>query len=238
MPVAIVTGAGSGIGRATSLALAQRGYAVALVGRTRATLDQTASQIRGATAVPVVADVSQPSQVDRMVGEVLSTLGRIDVLVNNAGVAPSIPLLAMTVEQWREVLDSNLSSAFYATRAVWPVMQRPHEAQEAGGVIVNISSMASRDPFPGLGAYAAAKSALNMLTLMTAREGDPVGIRAVAIAPGAVDTPMFRKLVGNQPIGPEMVMHPEDVAAMVVDCVTGSLRFSSGETLFMHRRPA
>ncbi len=118
-------------------------------------------------------------------------------------------------------------------------MERQHAAGgKEMGVIVNISSMASKDPFPGLGAYGAAKVALNMLTLVTAREGEEVGIRAIGIAPAAVDTPMFRQLVGDRPIAEGIMLEPDDVAAMIADAVAGSLRYCSGETLFVHRRPA
>ena len=117
---------------------------------------------------------------------------------------------------------------FYVTKAVWEVMKRG-----GGGVIVNISSMAARDPFAGLGAYAVAKSGLNMLTLVSAREGDAAGIRVVGIAPGAVETPMLRGVVGDAQIP---VMEPTDLAAAIMEAVAGGLRYASGETIYLHRR--
>jgi NAD(P)-dependent dehydrogenase (short-subunit alcohol dehydrogenase family) len=231
--VAIVTGAGTGIGRATALRLAGKGFAVALVGRTAATLERVAGEIKamGGESAVVVADVSQWEAVEGMVKQVVERWGRVDVLVNNAGMAPSLPLAEVEPGLWREILDVNLSSAFYTTRAVWPVMR-----ENGGGVIVNISSMAAKDPFPGLGAYAVAKIGVNMLSLASAREGDAVGIRVVAIAPGAVETQMLRKLVDEKSLGAEQVMVPEDVAAAIVDVVDGSLRHCSGETIYLHRR--
>jgi NAD(P)-dependent dehydrogenase (short-subunit alcohol dehydrogenase family) len=235
---AIVTGAGTGIGRATALRLAKKGFAIALVGRTAATLEAVAKEIRslGGESMAVAADVSAWEAVERLVREVVERWGRIDILVNAAGFAPSVPLAELDPKLWHEILNVNLSSTFYTTRAVWPVMQRQHAANKSTGVIVNISSMAAKDPFPGLGAYAVAKIGVNMLTLASAREGDAAGIRVVAIAPGAVETQMLRKLVDEKSLGREQVLDPDDIAAAVVDAVDGSLRYSSGETIYVRRR--
>jgi NAD(P)-dependent dehydrogenase (short-subunit alcohol dehydrogenase family) len=237
-PAAIVTGAGSGIGRATALKLASLGYAVALAGRTRGTLDQVAREIReagGPESMVIPTDVSKVAEVDDLVRRVRAGWSRIDVLVNNAGVARLIPTPEVSTEQWHEMLDGNLSSAFYATRAVWPIMR---DQTPQGGTIVNISSMAARDPFSGLGAYAVAKAGLNMLTLATAREGDAFNIRVVGIAPGEVDTPMYRALLGAAGVDPRRVLDPADIAAAVADAVGGSLRYASGDTVYLRRRPA
>jgi NAD(P)-dependent dehydrogenase (short-subunit alcohol dehydrogenase family) len=227
---AIVTGAGSGIGRAVALALAAKGYRVALVGRTRNNLETVADEIQkmGGEAAAEVADVSQWEAVEKMVQRVAERWGRIDVVVNNAGMVVSAGLSEMEPATWRAVLEGNVSAAFYMTKAVWDVMKRT-----GGGVIVNISSMAARDPFAGLGAYAVAKSGVNMLTLVSAREGDAAGIRVVAIAPGAVETQMLRWLVGDAEIP---VMTPDEVAAAIMEAVAGGLRYASGETIYLHRR--
>ena len=106
---------------------------------------------------------------------------------------------------------------------------------------MNISSMAAKDPFPGLGAYAVAKAGVNMLTLVMAREGDAVGIRVVGIAPAGVDTPMFRSLVGEKNVNTSEILRPEDVAAAIAEVVDGgggALRYASGDTIYLHRRPA
>ncbi len=262
MPVAIVTGAGSGIGRAVALRLARMGYALALAGRTQATLDETAALLAargqdnaggsGATLV-VAADVSRSSDADRLVEETLNEYGRVDVVFNGAGYAPMIPTTAVTPDQWRQILDTNLSSVFYVTRAVWPAMERQHFEHVAdhradppaspgdrnvitGGVIVNVSSAAVRDPFPGLGAYAVAKAGLNMLTQVTAREGEPLGIRVCAVAPSGVETAMFRSLVSREQVPTDDVLFPEDVADVVANVVDGPLRWTSGEVIYMHRR--
>jgi NAD(P)-dependent dehydrogenase (short-subunit alcohol dehydrogenase family) len=249
-PAAIITGAGSGIGRASALLLAQRGFALGLVGRTHAPLQRLQEEIRAGAHAPAticVVDVSVDAQVDAMVAQVLADHGRIDALINAAGSAPAVSLATLSTPQWHDILNSNLSSAFFTTRAVWPVMQRQfqqacaagtpaHEAR--GGTIVNISSMAAKDPFPTLGIYGAAKAALNMLTLTTAREGHAVGIRAVAIAPAAVDTPMLHKFLDGKTLPDGAMLAPEDVAIMIADALTGSLRYCSGDTLYIHRHPA
>jgi len=238
---AIVTGGGTGIGRATALRLAKSGYAVVVAGRRWQPLDAVVSEIKaaGGKALAVPSDMSKVDEVSGMVARTMEAFGRIDVLVNNAGSARMVPLHQMTPYQWHEALDANLSSAFYTTRAVWPIMQNQHASSDKEwGTIVNISSMSAKDPFAGLGAYGAAKAGVNLLTLSTAREGADAGIRAVCIAPGAVDTGMFQQVMGGKPIPPGIAIMPDDVAAMVVEAVSGSLRYCSGETIYVHRRPA
>jgi NAD(P)-dependent dehydrogenase (short-subunit alcohol dehydrogenase family) len=233
-PVAVITGAGSGIGRATALRLAPT-HRLVLVGRTPAPLQHLAGELQAAghEALVIPSDVSDYSQVDAMVAQVIAHWQRVDVLVNAAGMAPSAPLATLPPDQWHAILNANLSSAFYTTRAVWP-----HMSLKGGGAIINISSRAAKDPFPGLGAYAVAKIGVNMLSLVTAREGEAVGIRVVAIAPGAVDTPMFQNLVGKENVHSEQILHPDDVAAAVAEVVSGSLRHCSGDTIYLHRRPS
>lgn len=255
MPVAIITGAGGGIGRAVALKLAELGHHISLAGRSVGALDRVADEIRrlGVEALVVPTDVTKPEHVDAMVRRTLETWGEVNVLVNCAGYAPMVPTHEMPVEQWRQILDTNLSSAFYTIRAVWPHMQRQHYTYlsehrdkhgtahvprdaTTGGVIVSISSMSSKDPFPGLGAYGVAKAGLNMLTYVTAREGEPVGIRTLAVAPGAVETAMFREMFAADQVPTEEVLLPEEVAAVVAQFVAGTLRYATGETIYMHRR--
>lgn len=234
--VAIVTGAGSGIGRAAALRLGSLGYSTVLVGRRAEPLQAVADELAAAKDPSLVlpADLSQPEAAQPLVERTVATFGRIDLLLNAAGMVVQQPLAEMTPDAWRELLDANLSSAFLCTRAVWPVMKQ----QAGGGVIINISSMAARDPFPGLGAYAVAKSGLNMLTLVSAREGASAGIRVFGIAPGAVDTGMFRGLVGEENVNTEEILQPDDIADVIAAMAAGTLRFAAGETLYLNRRPA
>lgn len=247
MRIALITGASSGIGRAAALFLARLDYAVALVARSADPLDQLANEIRSAErgsrqALAIPTDVSEFDQVESLVHRTVEAFGGVDILINCAGLAPVVPLAQLTAQQWQEIINTNLSSAFYTTRAVWPIMVRQHKSAgpspfPTGGLIINISSMASRDPFPGLGAYGAAKAGLNLLTLVTAREGHEVGIRALCIAPAAVDTPMFHQVIGHKPVGQDVMLQPEDIAEAIADALAGPLRYCSGDTIFLHKRP-
>lgn len=255
MPVALITGGGGGIGRATALKLLESGHAVILAGRNARALEMAAEEIKvaGGEVRIIPTDVAQSEHVNKLIKETLQEFGEIDVLVNAAGFAPMIPTPDVTPEQWRQILDINLSGSFYTSRAVWPIMRRQHEeflaehrAQfgdksidrsiNTGGVIVNISSAAARDPFPGLGAYAVAKLGLTMLTQVLAREGEPLGIRVFCVAPSGVETGMFRQLLTPEQVSSEEILRPEDVANMIDQVVNGALRYSSGETIYVHRR--
>jgi 3-oxoacyl-[acyl-carrier protein] reductase len=230
MKTALITGASSGIGKATARKLSALGYSLALVARTPEPLQELAAEL-DAQALP--ADVSDPDSIAAAITSAAELFGQIDVLVNNAGYAPLLPTAEISIDQWQKILATNLSSVFYATRAVWPIMQRQN-----GGVIVNISSMSSKDPFMGLGAYGAAKAGVNLLTLATAREGAPHHIRVHAIAPGAVDTPMFRGLMGETPIDTATILTPEVVADAVAALLDSPLRYTAGETIFLKAGPA
>lgn len=228
-PVAIITGAGRGIGRAAAAELGRRGYALALAARGRDDLEETA-RLAGDGALCLPTDVTDPAQVERLVRETLGRFGRVDAVVNNAGLAPVRSIVEMTPAEWREVIDTNLSAAFYLTRAAWPAL-----ARQGGGVVVNVSSAAARDPFAGFAAYGAAKAGLNLFGLSAAREGEKVGVRVHTIAPAAVETAMFRGLMTPQQYPTEKTLDPSDVARIIADCVTGALRYTSGEVIYVHK---
>ena len=227
-PVAIITGAGGGIGRAISVDLAAAGYRVVLAGRDRGSLEETSREFEGGVVVPT--DVTKPADVERLVSVALDTCGRIDALVNNAGLAPVKSIADMSVEQWHAVLDTNLSAAFYTTKAVWPAFER-----QGAGVVVNISSAAARDPFPGFAAYGAAKAGLNLFGLAMAREGQAVGVRVHTIAPSATETAMFRRILSKDQYPPDKTMDPSHVARVVLQCVRGDLQYTSGEVIYLHK---
>ena len=140
--VAIVTGAGKGIGRAIALELARRGFRVVVAARSAESVIAVAKEVDG---MGVATDVADPAQVDRLVGKTLDTFGRIDAVVNNAGLAPAVSIEEMSVEQWRQVIDVNLSAAFYLSRAAWGTFKK-----QRSGVVVNVSSQAARDPCVGV----------------------------------------------------------------------------------------
>jgi len=227
-PVAIITGAGRGIGRAAAVELAGRGYRLALAARGSDELDATARIVGGALCRPT--DVTEPAQVERLVRDTLDRFGRIDAVVNNAGLAPVRPIVEMTPDEWRAVIDTNLSAAFYLTHSAWPAFER-----QRGGVVVNVSSAAGRDPFPGFAAYGAAKAGLNLFGLSAAREGERIGVRVHTIAPSAVETAMFRGLMTPEQYPAEKTLDPSDVANVIADCVTGALRYTSGEVIYVHK---
>jgi NAD(P)-dependent dehydrogenase (short-subunit alcohol dehydrogenase family) len=227
-PVAIVTGAGKGIGRACAELLGSRGYHVALLARTKQDLDEVSREIPQSLVLPT--DVSKHEEVERAVTTTIERFGRVDALINAAGVAPILTIEETTIEKWHEVIDANLSATFYACRAVWPHMKKQNR-----GAIVNISSAAARDPFAGFTAYGAAKAGVNLLGLSLAREGQSHGIRVHTVAPAAVETQMFRKIVSKEQYPTEKTLTPEEVAKVVVGCITGELQHTSGEVIWLHK---
>lgn len=226
--VAIITGAGGGIGRAIAVELAGQGYRLALVGRTGSTLTEIAGRIE--ESLTIIADVSRPESSEAIVARTVERFGRIDAVINNAGVAPVLEIEQTPPERWREVIDTNLSAAFYLCRAVWPVFRK-----QGGGVVVNISSMAAKDPFPGFLAYGAAKAGLNNLGISLAREGEPIGVRVYSVAPGAVETPMLRGILSKDQLPEAQTLSPSEVARVVAECVVGTTRQRSGETIWLSR---
>jgi NAD(P)-dependent dehydrogenase (short-subunit alcohol dehydrogenase family) len=228
-PVSIVTGAGRGIGREVVVQLVQCGYDVVAASRTVGELNATSRLAGGCMCV--ATDVADSGQVNRLVAGALERFGRVDAAVHCAGVAPFLRVEEMTDAQWHQIIDTNLSGAFYLVRAVWPLMKR-----QGGGVIVNMSSISSRDPFEAFGAYAAAKAGVNMLGWVAAREGEKAGIRVHTVAPGAVETGMFRALLSEQQWPKEKCLDPADVAKMIVMCVTGELKHTTGEVIWMREK--
>ena len=225
-PVALVTGASSGIGRALACKLVEGGYYVVLCARGKAKLNALAEQLGHENTDVFPCDLEDAEQTSRMVNEVITNHGQLHVLANVAGLALIKPLAETDLAEWQRVLRVNLTSTFLTTRAAWPTFVR-----QESGMVVNVSSMASIDPFPGFGAYAAAKAGVNLLTSMTAREGRAHGICAVCIAPGAVETPMLRGMFDEKAIPPDKALSPEEVAQMIMECIDGSRAFQSGETL-------
>lgn len=227
--VAIVTGAGRGIGRAAAVALCGVGYRCVLVSRSASELDETASLCGGETMVLPV-DVREVDSIAVAAGRVMEELGRIDVLINNAGYGKLLPFAETNRQTFDDTLAINLAGPFHFSQAVWKPM-----TAAGGGVIVNVSSLASRDPFAGFSAYGASKAGLNLLTLALAREGKPLGIRVHGIAPGGVETALLRSIISTEHFAPEMAMTPDDVAGVIVQCVRGDLRHTSGETIFIEK---
>lgn len=232
-PGVIVTGAGSGIGRATSLALAREGFDLALAARTRDLLARTAKEVEaacpdspGTHVIPT--DVSDPIAIAALVAGARDRFHRLAALVNVAGHASLAPIDEITPDAWRRTVDTNLTSVVMTTAAVWPLFRN-----QGGGIVVNVSSMASLDPFPHFSMYAAAKAGVNMFTRAAAQEGDPLGIHVFCIAPGAVETPMLRSLFDTDLIPSDQVLPPEQIAEAIVARVRDPGGFENGETVSM-----
>jgi NAD(P)-dependent dehydrogenase (short-subunit alcohol dehydrogenase family) len=227
-PVALITGAGRGIGRACARALAEKGYRLALLARSEPELEETKTQCGQGLVLPT--DVTDADAVDRAIQTIDQMFRRIDAIVHCAGLAPVKTIAEMSVEQWQAVLNTNLSAAFYLCKSAWPIF-----ARQKSGVVVNVSSAAARDPFPGFAAYGAAKAGINLFGLSAAREGAAIGVRVHTIAPAAVETAMFRSILTPEQYPTEKTLKPQEVAGVIVKCVTGELRHTSGEVIYMHK---
>jgi len=228
--VVIVTGGGRGIGRAICRRFADSGAQVVAAARSQNELDETKSLIEqsGGRCETILTDVTQPDQIGHLIETTVSRFGRIDVMVNNAGVALLGNIEELTPELFESMLTVNVRAMYHGCRAVWPVMKKQRE-----GVIINTSSVSSVDPFPGFAGYGASKAWVNMWTKAMADEGKNLGIRVFAIAPGAVETQMLRGAFPDFP--EEQVLAPEDIAEMFYTVAQPSCRFSTGQTIFVKR---
>jgi 3-oxoacyl-[acyl-carrier protein] reductase len=212
--VAVVTGAGRGIGAAIARQIAALGATTVLCGRTKSTLDETArtiGELGGKTEV-IPCDVTVLHQLEYAATRVDSTFGRVDILVNNAGIGGFNELLhALPPEEWDRVLNTNLRGVYYAIRAFAPLMIRAYS-----GHIINISSLAGKNALPKGAAYAASKWGLNGLTYSVAEELRPHNVRVSVICPGSVDT----ELGPHTGKDPNRMLKPDDVAHAVAMLVT------------------
>ena len=221
--VALVTGAGSGIGREASIALADAGFTVVLAGRRQEPLEEAAAAA-GNGAVAIACDVRDPEQVARLFAEIDERFGRLDLLFNNAGIgAPNVPLEELALDDWRAVVETNLTGTFLCTQHAFRLMKRQHPR---GGRIINNGSISASAPRPNSAAYTATKHAVTGLTRSTSLDG-----RAFDIACGQIDignaatdlTERFRAAGALQPDGttrPEPTIDVEHVSRAVVYMAT------------------
>jgi NAD(P)-dependent dehydrogenase (short-subunit alcohol dehydrogenase family) len=216
--IAVVTGAGSGIGRAVALALANVGYTLVLAGRKLPPLEDVAREAGGG-AVAVVTDVADRSSVDALFAHVDREFGRLDLLFNNAGTgSPPAPLEDVTFEQWKSVIDTNLTGAFLCTQAAFRLMKTQ---QPRGGRIINNGSISATTPRPRMVAYTASKHAISGLTKTTSLEGREHDIACGQIDIGntatALATPMAHgTLQADMSLKPEPTFDVKYVADAVV----------------------
>jgi NAD(P)-dependent dehydrogenase (short-subunit alcohol dehydrogenase family) len=219
--IALVTGAGSGIGKATALALLREGYAVVLTGRRTAPLEQTAAEAGGAAARALVvpSDVSDAASVRALFAKTKETFGRLDLLFNNAGTgAPPVPLEDLTLEQWRKVVDVNLTGPFLCTQEAFRLMK---SQTPRGGRIINNGSISAHAPRPNSAPYTATKHAITGLTRATALDGRKYDIACGQIDIGNAETEMTARmkagvLQADGSIAPEPTMDVEHVARAVL----------------------
>ena len=236
--VALVTGASSGIGRATAEAMAKQGARVGVnYCKNQAGAERTAETIRnaGSKALVVRADVTRSAEVLAMVEAVRREWGRIDILVNNAGDLLARRTLAdMSEDYWDQIMALNLKSVFLCVRAVWEEM-----AARKSGCIVNVSSIAGRNGGgPGAAAYSAAKGGLLTYTKGLAKELAPHGIRVNGIAPGVIATPyheryspgeIFQRFIASIPLG--RAGTAEEIADVIMFLASPAARYITGETI-------
>ena len=219
MKVAVVTGAGSGIGRAVAVGLAREGYGVVLAGRRREALEGTAEAAGSGSTLVVPTDVTQPDQVTHLFDQAAAHFGRVDVLFNNAGVsAPGMLLEELTVDQWRAVIETNLTGPFLCTQAAFRVMKAQ---SPRGGRIINNGSISAASPRPNSAPYTAAKHAITGLTKSTSLDGRKYDIACGQIDIGNAATEMAAAMVKGVPqangtVVPEPVMDVANVVAAVL----------------------
>lgn len=226
-PVSIVTGAGSGIGLATSRELSKLGHHVVLVGRNETKLSAAAGSLSGPSTV-VPCDVGGLAEVRAMVKRVRSELGRIDVLVSNAGWAELHPIDQTSDATLERAFRVNALGPAAMIAEAWPAF-----AAQKSGCVVCTSSMATQDPFPGFFAYASSKASVNLLVASCAKEGSRLGVRAFAVAPGAVETELLRSMFSEKSLPKAACLTPEKVAVMIVACVKGEHDAENGRVIWM-----
>lgn len=227
--VAIVTGAGSGIGRAVCELLAESKFHLTLVGRNESRLLETVELLAAEIADPpetvvVPADISDFQQAKSVVDLTLERWGRVDVLINNAAVVLVRPIDQMDEQSLYEVFAANVFGPAYLISHCWDVF-----AKQSGGRVVNISSLSTVDPFSGLSIYAASKAALESLTRSINKEGMRHGVVAHSVILGAVETAMLRKVVSTDDLPTERALDALEAAAVIASCAKGERDGEPGE---------
>jgi len=237
--VALITGARRGMGRTHALALAKKGVKVIVTDIDLADCQKVADEIKsqGGQALALKLDVSKKTDVEQVVKKIVEQFGRLDILINNAGIAQFKPFLQLTEEEWDRTLDINLKGQFFCSQAAALVMK-----EKGGGVIVNISSVAMGQQgigFPNIAHYCASKGGIVALTEALAVELAPFKIRVNAIAPGMIETPMIEPvkkdpktlegLLARVPL--HRIGKPEEVSELVLFLASDSSSYMTGSTV-------
>ena len=236
--VALVTGAGRGIGRYLAQGLARYGADIIATGRTISQLEEAAQEIRqlGRRCLVVPMDITQKADIEKGVEKAFQHFGRIDILVNNAGINIPKPALEVTEEDWRRVLDSNLTGLFFCCQAVGRIM-----VNQKSGKIINISSQTGTVAIQWRAAYCSSKAGVNLLTKVLALEWGPHNINVNAVAPTFIETPMTKPMLEN-PAFREMVLNkillgrvgqPKDVLGAVIYLASEASSLVTGHVLLV-----
>ncbi|MBI5304540.1 MAG: SDR family oxidoreductase [Chloroflexi bacterium] len=236
--IALVTGGGRGLGRAIALAFADAGAEVAVASRTREQLDEVvgAIQAQGRCGLAIEADVSDSASVAKMIAQTRAEFGRIDILVNSAGVGWSEKIAEMSDETWNWVLSTNLTGVFYVCREVARVM-----TEQKSGSIINLASVAGAKGVSGFGAYGASKAGVINLTKTLALELARYKVRANVIAPGYFRTDMNSAVLDDPDIGPKILKRiplrragdPNEIGGLAVYLASDAASFVTGEVFFI-----
>jgi NAD(P)-dependent dehydrogenase (short-subunit alcohol dehydrogenase family) len=235
--VAVITGAAQGIGRASAERFLSEGAKVVIADIDQARLEATAAEIGTPDDVlPVVADVAKKIDVDGLIAEAVARFGRIDILLNNAGICPVADFLDFTEEQFDRTLDVNLKGAFFGTQAAG----RQMITQGGGGVIINMSSINSGLANPSCAPYAISKGGLNQVTSTAAVAFAPHGIRVCGVGPGTIATDIIKgafteragmkAILSRTPLG--RLGTPEEIASVVAFLASADASYITGETIY------
>lgn len=209
--VAIVTGGSRGIGLAVTKAFLDAGASVAISGLNEAHLKKADETLKSPRLRTVRADVRVAADVDRLVETTVSLLGGLDILINNAAVGHFRSVAEMTHDEWHQTIDTNLTGVFFCCHAAIP-----HLRTRGSGWIINVSSLASKNPFPGGAAYSATKAGLNAFSEALMQELRYDDIRVAQVLPGSVNT----AFAGHEPTGADWKIAPEDVAEVILDLIS------------------
>jgi NAD(P)-dependent dehydrogenase (short-subunit alcohol dehydrogenase family) len=236
--IALVTGGGRGLGRAIALAFADEGAHVAVASRTREQLGEVAQEIRSRNrrGVAIEVDVTDSKSVAQMVETARKEFGRIDILVNSAGAGWASRMVDTSDDVWKLLIDTNLTGTFYCCRDVARLM-----IEQKSGIIINLASVAGVKGPPGLGAYAASKGGVIMLTRVLALETVRHNVRVNAIAPGYFRTDMNAAILDDPEMGPKIVGRipmrrvgrPEEIGPLAVYLASDQASYVTGEVYFI-----
>ncbi len=225
--VAIITGAGSGVGEQVAIQLSNLGYRCVLVGRTLEKLDQVGARLTSDSMV-VAGDVGIDSDRAKIIDLTIQRFGRIDALINNAGVAIFCKMAEMTPQHLKEMFAANGIGPVDLTRRVIGQM-----STKKSGVIVNVSSIAQLDPFDGLGVYGCTKGPLGVLAKAIANEYGETGVRGYTLCPGAIETSMLRSFLSKEVLPTNATLSAQEVARRIVELVVGEGDVENGAVVEM-----